>query len=115
MTEDYWRSYMKTKEIKDSNKLLTGIRESLRQELVKEKHPDELYSICRTDNNYWRHYRASTKLSIDELAMMIWKENGWDLAYCQMQMWKPKMGSKQKFRDWAEEYNDFRTCFVREK
>ena len=106
---------MKNQEIKNSNKLLNGIRESYRQEVIKEKHPDELYGICRADNNYWRHYRASTKLSIDELAMMICKDVGWDLAYCQMQMWKPKMGAKQKFRNWAEEYNDFRSCVIREK
>ena len=99
MTEDYWRSYMKTKEVRDSNKLFNGIQEALRQEIVKEKHPDELYAICRADNNYWRHYRASTKLTVDELAMMICKEDGCDLAYCQMQMGKPKMGSRQRFRD----------------
>ena len=46
----------------------------MRAEAIKEKHPDELYAICRTDNNYWRHYRASTKLTIDELSMMICKE-----------------------------------------
>jgi hypothetical protein len=45
--------------------------EGMRKEMIKDKHPDELYSICRTDNNYWRHYRASPKLSIDELSMMI--------------------------------------------
>lgn len=71
MTEEYWRSYMKNKEQRDSNKLLAGIRESYRQEMIKDKHPDELYQICKADNNYWRHYRASTKLTIDELAMMI--------------------------------------------
>ena len=28
-----------------------------------------MYAICRTDNNYWRHYRASPKLGIDELKL----------------------------------------------
>jgi len=54
----------------------------MRQEVIKNKHPDELYAICRTDNNYWRHYRASPKLTVDELSMMICREVGCDLSYC---------------------------------
>ena len=46
---------------------------------IYDVHPDETYAICRTDNNYWRHYRASTKLGIDELSMMICREVGCDL------------------------------------
>ena len=76
MTEEYWRSYMKKKEVTDTNLFVTGVRDVLRQEAIKNKHPDELYGVCKTDNNYWRHYRASTKLSIDELAMMICKDPG---------------------------------------
>ena len=115
MTEEFWRSYMKNEKIKNSNVMFNRMKESLHQEVIMNKHPDELYGICRADNNYWRHYRASTKLSVDELAMMICKDPGWDLQYCQMQMWKPKLGSKQKFRDWKDEYYDFRDCFIREK
>ena len=76
MTEEFWRSYTKNKEAKNSNVMFNRMRDSLRQEMIKDKHPDELYQICRADNNYWRHYRASTKLSIDELAMMICKDVG---------------------------------------
>ncbi|CAI2381544.1 unnamed protein product [Moneuplotes crassus] len=115
MTEEYWRSYMKKKEITDKNIFVTGVRDVLRQEAIKNKHPDELHGICKTDNNYWRHYRASTKLTIDELAMMICKDTGCDLAYCQMQMHKPKLGRKQAFRDCSNEFSDFRNCFLREK
>jgi len=69
---------------------MQGVAREIRKEAIKEKHPDELYAICRTDNNYWRHYRASTKLSIDELSMMVCKEVGCDLQYCQHLFGKPK-------------------------
>jgi hypothetical protein len=82
--------------------------------VIKDKHPDELYAICRTDNNYWRHYRASSKLTIDELSMMICREVGCDLAYCQNLMWKPKSAS-QRITDCMDEYNNFRSCIIREK
>ena len=76
MTEEFWRSYMKNEKIKNSNEIFNRMRQGIQQEIIKQKHPDELYGICRTDNNYWRHYRASTKLTVDELAMMICKDPG---------------------------------------
>ena len=51
---------------------------------------DDNTSICKTENNYWRHYRSSTKLGIDELAMMICRDVGCDLSYCQTLFAKPK-------------------------
>ena len=50
--------------------------------MIKDKHPDELYSICKTDNNYLRHFRASPQLKIDDLAMLICRDVGCDLQYC---------------------------------
>ena len=47
------------------------MNQAMRREIIELKHPDELYAICKTDNNYWRHYRASKKLGLDEMAMMI--------------------------------------------
>ena len=82
--------------------------------MIKDKHPDELYAICRTDNNYWRHYRASTKLSIDELSMMICKEVGCDLSYCQHLVHKPK-SMHQQIDNCTPQFNAFRDCVVREK
>ena len=82
--------------------------------MIKDKHPDELYAIRRTDNNYWRHYRASTKLSIDELSMMICKEVGCDLSYCQHLVHKPK-SMHQQIDNCTPQFNAFRDCVVREK
>ena len=95
MTEEYWQKHMRGKEASQRNQLWNSVitllliniwrvqlADGMRKEAIKNKHPDELYAICRTDNNYWRHYRASTKLSIDELSMMICKDVGCDLSYC---------------------------------
>ena len=81
---------------------------------IRNQHPDKLYAICRTDNNYWRHYRASPKLGIDELSMMICREVGCDLTYCQHLMYKPKTPD-QVINDCDDQYNSFRNCIVREK
>jgi hypothetical protein len=59
MTEEFWQSYKKNKDQAQPNQFWRAYSDAVRKEMIKEKHPDELYAICRTDNNYWRHYRAS--------------------------------------------------------
>ena len=81
---------------------------------IRNQHPDKLYAICRTDNNYWRHYRASPKLGIDELAMMICRDVGCDLTYCQMLYAKPKTPDMQ-INDCDNQFDNFRSCIIREK
>jgi hypothetical protein len=46
--------------------------------------------------------------------MMICREVGCDLAYCQNLMWKPKTSS-QRITDCNDEYSNFRQCVIREK
>ena len=46
--------------------------------------------------------------------MMICREVGCDLSYCQNLMWKPKSAS-QRITDCTDEYNNFRSCIIREK
>lgn len=86
----------------------------IRKDAIKDKHPDELYAICRTDNNYWRHYRASPKLTIDELSMMICRDVGCDLSYCQLLVGKPK-SADQVITNCDAQFNAFRNCVIREK
>lgn len=95
MTEEYWQKHMKGKAASQSNQFWNQMAQQQREEAIKHKHPDELYAICRADNNYWRHYRASTKLGIDELSMMICKEVGCDLSYCQHLIGRPKTPSQR--------------------
>ena len=114
MTEEYWAKWKFTRDERHPNLIWKNLERKLRHDVIMDKHPDELYGLCRTDNNYWRHYRASTKLSVDELAMMICREVGCDLSYCQIQMGKPR-SSSQSFNNCMEEYHAFRDCFLHEK
>ena len=61
-----------------------------------------------------RHYRASPKLGIDELSMMICKDVGCDLSYCQNLFSKPKSESQQ-IANCDSQYSALRDCIVREK
>ena len=94
MTEEFWQKWKSGRDERHGNQIWKGMERSMRDEAIKERHPDELYSICRTDNNYLRHYRASTKLSIDELSMFICRDVGCDLMYCQHLVGKPRNSSQ---------------------
>ena len=82
MTEEYWANWKTKKDKQQQNVLWKTMENQIRVDSIRNQHPDNMYAICRTDNNYWRHYRASTKLGIDELSMMICREVGCDLQYC---------------------------------
>ena len=82
MTEEYWQKWKRGKDKAHPNMIWKVTEDVMRIKQIRDKHPDQNYAICRTDNNYWRHYRASTKLGIDELSMMICREVGCDLMYC---------------------------------
>ena len=82
MTEEYWAEYKRKKDLTQTNAIWKTIENMERVEKIRDQHPHKLYAICRADNNYWRHYRASKKLGIDELSMMICKDVGCDLSYC---------------------------------
>ena len=90
MTEEYWQDYKKKKDIQHANDLWNTLNNQRKVDRIRDMHPDQLYAICRADNPFMRHYRASPKLGIDELAMMICKDVGCDLSYCQNLYSKPK-------------------------
>ena len=114
MTEEYWANWKTKKDAAHPNILWKTIENQRRVEMIRDQHPDALYATCRTDNNYWRHYRASQKLGIDELSMMICKDVGCDLQYCQHLFAKPKHPGQQ-IADCKAQFNNFRNCVVREK
>ena len=114
MTEEFWQKWKSGRDERHPNMMWKQMERGMRDQAIKEKHPDELYAICRTDNNYLRHYRASTKLSIDELSMFICRDVGCDLMYCQHLVGKPRNNSQQ-ITSCTNQFNNFRDCVVREK
>ena len=50
--------------------------------IAPDKHPKDLYTRCLGNNNYWRHYANNSKLTVDDLSMILCKDIGCDLNYC---------------------------------
>jgi hypothetical protein len=110
MTEEWWRRY-KDNKTKNENKLFTEIESDLKRRFKNEKKPDEMYSMCKTDNNYWKHYRWSDNLDPDAVSLVLCKDYGCDLMYCQALTHE---GKNQTY-GCTEQYHTFRDCYVKEK
>jgi hypothetical protein len=110
MTEDFWRKFKDNKQ-KSENKLFNDIESELKRRFKSEKSPEEMYSICRTDNNYWKHYRWSQNLDPDAVSLVLCKDVGCDLTYCQA---KTAQG-KDEMYGCVEQYHNFRDCYIQEK
>jgi len=94
MTEEWWRQYKKNKD-KNENKFFSDVESELKRKFKNEKHPDEKYSMCKTDNNYWKHYRASENLDDEAVSLTLCKDVGCDLMYCQDLTFNPKTQDKK--------------------
>jgi hypothetical protein len=112
MTEEWWRRYKDNKD-KNENKLFTTVESELKRKFKNERSPEELYSMCKTDNNYWKHYRNSENLDPDAISLVLCKDIGCDLMYCQAMTHKSKPGDQ--FFGCKEQYDGFRDCYIQEK
>ena len=112
MTEEWWRKYKDNKK-QTENKIFGHVESELKRRFKSEKTPDDMYSICKTDNNYWKHYRASENLDTDAVSLVLCKDTGCDLMYCQALTMK--MDNTQNLYGCTEQYHKFRECYVREK
>ena len=115
MTEEYWRKFKDNKD-KNENKVFGHIDSELKRRFKAEKTPDDMYTTCKTDNNYWKHYRNSENLDPDAVSLVLCKDTGCDLMYCQAlsQSQKQKDKSLNLF-GCTEQYNNFRECYIKEK
>jgi hypothetical protein len=108
MTEEWWRQYKMNKS-KSENKLFADVESELKRRFINEKSPQELYSICKTDNNHWKHYRASENLDPDSISLVLCKDYGCDLMYCQtLTVFEKGLNTL----GCVDQFNVFRKCYV---
>ncbi len=112
MTEQWWRKFKDNKD-KNENKIFGHVESELKRRFKSEKTPDDMYSTCKTDNNYWKHYRNSENLDQDAVSLVLCKETGCDLMYCQAL--SQKNDKSLNLYGCTEQYSKFRECYIREK
>lgn len=115
MTENFWQKYKKNKE-QSQSQIITDIESELKRKFKSEKSPEEMLLMCKTDNNYWKQYRGSENLDDDSVAMVLCKNPGCELMYCQALTFSKQATSKQiDTFGCTEQYQGFRDCYLREK
>jgi hypothetical protein len=112
MTEEWWKRYKDNKD-KNENKIFSTVESELKRRFKNDRSPEELYSMCKTDNNYWKHYRNSENLDPDAVSLVLCKDIGCDLSYCQAMTYKSK--PEDQFYGCKEQYSAFRECYISEK
>jgi hypothetical protein len=101
---------------KNENKVFGHVESELKRRFKAEKTPDDMYQICKTDNNYWKHYRHSENLDPDAVSLVLCKDSGCDLMYCQALAQSQKQKDKNlNLYGCSEQYNNFRECYIKEK
>eukprot|EP00340_Litonotus_pictus_P001699 CAMPEP_0170515378 /NCGR_PEP_ID=MMETSP0209-20121228/1822_1 /TAXON_ID=665100 ORGANISM="Litonotus pictus, Strain P1" /NCGR_SAMPLE_ID=MMETSP0209 /ASSEMBLY_ACC=CAM_ASM_000301 /LENGTH=203 /DNA_ID=CAMNT_0010799835 /DNA_START=3 /DNA_END=614 /DNA_ORIENTATION=- len=115
MTEDYWQKFKKNKEA-TKNQLVEDVESELKRRFKAEKSPEEMLSMCKTDNNYWKQYRLSERLDDDSVATVMCKLAGCEMMYCQALTFGKQARNKEiETHGCTEQFNSFRECYLREK
>jgi hypothetical protein len=89
------------------------VESELKRKFKNERSPEEFFSMCKTDNNYWKHYRGSENLDPDAVALVLCKDVGCDLMHCQVLSAQNK--DDVKLYGCAQQYQNFRDCYIKEK
>lgn len=115
MTEEWWQKYKKNKE-KTQNHLFNDVESELKRRFKAEKSPEEMFSMCKTDNNYWKHYRSSENLEEETIGVVLCKDIGCDLMYCQALTFSKQASTKNiETYGCTEQFNALRHCYLTEK
>lgn len=115
MTESFWQKYKKNKE-QSQSQVITEIESELKRKFKSEKSPEDMLLTCKTDNNYWKQYRGSENLDDDSVAMVLCKNTGCELMYCQALTFSKQAISKQiDTFGCTEQYQSLRQCYLNEK
>lgn len=85
MTEEFWQEEKKKVAGNPFNENLiwkTTMKDV--KDHASDKHPKALYAECLKNTQFWHHYAASPKISVDDLAMMVCRDLGCEINYCSL-------------------------------
>lgn len=110
MTEDYWRNKARRPQSLENPIILDAFEEKKKK--ATGRHPKDLYSECLAKSNYIRMWEDSEELGLEDMSMLLCRDKGCDLTYCQATLADPY---EQPFADCFEQSAAFNDCMVREQ
>jgi hypothetical protein len=86
-TEEYWQQYKKNLESnkKSINPVIQQTYDDMK-ELIPARNAKALYVDCLQGALYLRQFALSDSLSLDDMSMLICRDVGCELEYCQASM-----------------------------
>ncbi len=112
-TEEYWKQEKKRNDIRDGDvNLYFKLVEKDNKDIRSPKHPKALYADCLKGALYWDQWAKSDDLNINDMSMMICRDIGCELSYCQMTMRDPY---ERPFEDCEQQFKQFNSCIAQEQ
>ena len=114
MTEEFWQ---KEKRRRDDNPYENNLiihktnMDTQQKNMAKvHKNPKALYVECIKNSTYWHHYSASEKITVRDLAMMVCKNIGCEINYCQLIKFSKMEAEAEPDRECTQEISNFNNC-----
>ena len=96
-----------------SNKLWKQTWKDMKS-IATDKHPKAQYIECLKNSSFWHHYSASDRLSTDDLAMMVCRDQGCEVNYCSL-LKKSYESDWKGSSDCSSEITQFNNCMKSER
>jgi hypothetical protein len=115
MTEQWWQEYKKKKE-RNKNLIFDEVESEIKRRFKSEKSPEEMYQMCKTDNNYWKQIRLSENLDDESVGLVLCKGIACDMMYCQALTFS-KNSSQRGIETFGckEQFDSLRQCYINER
>jgi hypothetical protein len=112
-TEKYWQEEKKRLEKnKDNINPIIGQTMEDARALVPARHPKTLYTDCLQGALFWNQLAQSDDLTLPGMALILCRDVGCELQYCQASMSDPY---ERPFEDCNQQFRHFNSCITGEQ
>lgn len=111
--EKYWQEEKRRIDLNKGNihPDIQQTYEDVRQ-LIPPKHPKALYSDCLQGSLFWNQWAQAEDLSSSEMGMIICRDVGCELTYCQTTMADPY---ERPFENCDQQFKALNSCIANEQ
>jgi hypothetical protein len=112
-TEEYWRAEKERikKNADNINPIIAQTMED-NKSIIPPRHPKALYGDCLQGALYWDQWARSEDLSTNDMAMMICRDLGCELTYCQATLSDPY---ERPFENCDQQFKQLNSCIAQEQ
>jgi hypothetical protein len=112
-TENYWQQEKRRNEL-NKNNIHPIIKQTMEDNKAIQslKNPKALYYDCLKGALYWRQWAQADDLSLEDGAMIICRDTGCELSYCQASLYDP---NERPFENCDYQFRQLNSCIAQEQ